>query len=289
MRRLVIAALVVVSTIVSAGIASAEPASSQNDGWEGRYAGFTIGVHWGGDPVRSSASNRQFCPPGTCTHASEMAQAAIQGETGDLPVDLEALTGGGQLGYNWRIAERWIAGLETDIQGLADWQNAASENTSADVSGFAGHSVVSYLTASKRIDFLSTLRGRVGYLVTPRLLVYGTGGLAYGHVHASTNVNHYVTGSGLGAIETEFGSSLSVSRMQGGWTAGGGLEWKLSPSWTAKAEYLYYDLGMASYSGQVAQKITVPLPPEPYFFVNDMNSSTRFNGNIFRIGLNFRF
>ena len=289
MRRLVIAAFVVVSTVASAGIASAEPASPQGDGWEGRYAGVTIGVHWGGDQVRTSASNNQFCPPGTCSHASEAAQAAIQGETGEFPVNVEAVIGGGQFGYNWKLSDRWVAGIETDIQGLADWQNASSASTSADVSGFANHSVVTYLTATKRVDFLGTLRGRVGYLVTPRLLVYGTGGFAYGYVHADTSITHHFTGSGLGAIQTEFGSTSSVSRMQGGWTLGGGFEWMLSPSWSAKTEYLYYDLGTASYNGQVADEIVIPSPPLPYYFVNDVNSSTRFNGNIFRIGLNYRF
>ena len=67
------------------------------------------------------------------------------------------------------------------------------------------------------------MRGRVGYLITPTLLIYGTGGFAYGQVSA-------------------FGFNTTPT----GWTAGGGVEWMFAPHWSAKAEYLYVDLSNMS-------------------------------------------
>jgi outer membrane immunogenic protein len=67
-----------------------------------------------------------------------------------------------------------------------------------------------------------------------------------------------------------------------GWTAGGGLEWMFAPNWTTKLEYLYYDLGSASYTtgayDSVFGAVTVAT-----------RTSTRFEGNIVRVGLNYKF
>ena len=67
------------------------------------------------------------------------------------------------------------------------------------------------------------LRGRLGFLITPTLLVYGTGGFAYGGLNGNGITGNY-------------------SNTRTGWTAGGGVEWMFMPNWSAKAEYLYTDL-----------------------------------------------
>jgi outer membrane immunogenic protein len=143
------------------------------------------------------------------------------------------------------------------------------------------------LSVTKSIDFLGTVRGRLGYLVKPRLLVFGTGGFAFGHVNSSTNISQHLVGP-FGGVQKDFGADYSVSKMLGGWIVGGGFEWMFAPNWTAKIEYLYYDLGVTS-SGQIADPFTIPSPPTTYYFVNDVQTTTRFNGNIVRVGLNYRF
>jgi outer membrane immunogenic protein len=40
---------------------------------------------------------------------------------------------------------------------------------------------------TKSIDWFGTVRGRVGFLVTPQWLLYATGGLAYGETKSSFN------------------------------------------------------------------------------------------------------
>jgi outer membrane immunogenic protein len=79
---------------------------------------------------------------------------------------------------------------------------------------------------TSKLDWFGTVRGRVGYTVG-QALIYGTGGFAYG------NVNN--TGWG--------------SETQTGWVAGGGVEYKFNPSWSAKAEYQYLDLDATDAAG----------------------------------------
>ena len=284
MRHLSVAAAIVVSTIIFARMASAAPPPVYS--WTGWYVGLNAGGTWGSDPVSTTASNSEFCPPGSCGHALAFANASIQGATGEFPGSTDGFIGGGQFGYNWQFANRWLAGFEADFQGLIGADGSSARSSAFAVAGFAGHSVGTDLLVSKSIDFLGTVRGRLGYLVMPRLLVFGTGGFAYGHVKSSLTISQNLIGAGLGSLEASFGMSSNISRMLGGWTIGGGFEWMLAPNWTAKVEYLYYDLGTVTARGQLADRIVSPSPPTTYYFVNDVQSTTRFNGNIVRVGLN---
>ena len=82
-----------------------------------------------------------------------------------------------------------------------------------------------------------------------------------------------------------FGSS-SYSDTRVGWTVGGGVEWMFIPNWSAKLEYLYYDLGSATTSGAyVAGANTAGALQWAYA----STASTRFNGNVVRAGVNYHF
>jgi len=85
-----------------------------------------------------------------------------------------------------------------------------------------------------KLESFGTVRGRVGY-AWDALLVYGTGGLAFGDQRISTR--DLVT-------DTRAGST----HFRTGWTAGGGVEWGFAPGWSAKVEALYFDLGRADYA-----------------------------------------
>ena len=67
------------------------------------------------------------------------------------------------------------------------------------------------------------MRGRAGYAMN-NVLIYATGGLAYGG----------------GARRARRASTKRKSHL--GWTLGGGVEVGLTPNWSAKAEYLYVRL-----------------------------------------------
>jgi outer membrane immunogenic protein len=109
----------------------------------------------------------------------------------------------------------------------------------------AGESLIQSALASKSMDYFGTVRGRIGFLATPTLLVYGTGGLAYGGIHSSTLIGQAITGAP--AVPNIYSAFGSVSNTRVGWTAGGGVEWLFLPNWSIKLEYLYYDLGSVTY------------------------------------------
>jgi hypothetical protein len=123
-----------------------------------------------------------------------------------------------------------------------------------------------------------------GWLAWPSLLVYGTGGLAYGEVKAHTTINQAQVVP-LGSVVSNFGASSSISQIRTGWTAGGGFELMLAQNWSAKIEYLYYDLGTGTSNALLVDPSTTPIP----FFTNNVQTTTHFNGNIVRVGLNYQF
>jgi outer membrane immunogenic protein len=202
--------------------------------------------------------------------------------------------GGGQIGYNWQFYNgRLVAGIEADIQGIAGSRGGSSAWAAAPLATITigdttiPFSLLSNVNVRRSLDYLGTVRGRLGWLFTPTLLVYGTGGLAYGGVNVSlSNFQGIIIGAPFGGlppgtlIPSQFGAS-SFSDTRVGWTAGGGLEWMFWPNWSAKAEYLYYDLGTVAGSA-----VNVGLAGTA---VSISQFSTRFSGNIVRAGVNYHF
>jgi outer membrane immunogenic protein len=89
--------------------------------------------------------------------------------------------------------------------------------------------------ASADLDYLATVRGRVGVAFN-NFLVYGTGGVAFGRVASAGDVT--------ASLGPEFLTLAATGReTHVGWTAGAGVETMLTPNLSAKLEYLYADLG----------------------------------------------
>jgi len=226
--------------------------------WTGFYVGLNAGYTWdeSSSVTVASGSLAPFNPI-----------VGIAG-SGVLGTSVDGFIGGGQIGYNYQFANAFVAGIEADIQGVA-----GSNNGSSSVAAFGP--LTSTISATKSIDYLGTVRGRLGYLVTPSLLIYGTGGLAYGQANLSSSVFQAV-----GGLVGTSSSAFSDTRV--GWTAGGGVEWLFLPKWSAKVEYLYYDLGTVSTSGVIGfTGIAAP--------VATTATSARFNGHVVRAGVNYHF
>jgi len=144
-------------------------------------------------------------------------------------------------------------------------------------------------TPDALLAYLGTVRARFGYLASPTLLAYATGGLAYGNVSGSagfTTTNPAYPAIGFGPT---WGTANFFSATRAGWTLGAGFEWMFAPSFSVKAEYLYYDLGSVTYvlgsSGAVALPGFVGAGSQ--WFTNASTVSTRYSGNILRVGLNY--
>jgi outer membrane immunogenic protein len=256
--------------------------------WTGWYAGINAGGSWSDNSINVNTSNMQ-CFGGSAPSAScILGTAAAQGATGPLSGRGAGFIGGGQFGYNWQF-NSWVAGFETDIQGTrVKATGGSTTSVPVDFGGGPSGSVVTNLSVTKEIDYLGTVRGRLGWLASPTLLVYGTGGLAYGGVKASTNIAQ--TGGALvGGVPDNLGSSSGISQTRTGWTAGGGFEWMFVPRWSVKVEYLYYDLGSVTYNGQEAVLFLPGSGISGPAFINNVQTTTRFTGNIVRAGLNWYF
>ncbi len=154
-------------------------------------------------------------------------------------LDSTAFRGGPYAGYNWQFGPQWVAGVE---------ENWAWANQSKSVSGaFYPGGALGFIPETPNASFSvqttwdASVRGRVGYLVTPDVLIYSTGGAAWMHVQANstcpTGVGQACSpGAAVPAVITD-----STTRL--GWTIGGGIEAHLWGNWLVRGEYRYTDYG----------------------------------------------
>jgi len=224
--------------------------------WTGFYVGLNAGYTWSNsDTVAQTYWDSDAAGLG--------ANALLGNFPSAVTSSVDGFVGGGQIGYNSQVSDKFLWGLEADIQGLASSGGSAT---------LVGPSAVT--TLSRSIDYIGTARGRLGYLITPTLLAFATGGLAYGQTN--------LTASYFGAPTIAAADSYSDLRI--GYAVGGGLEWLFLPGWSAKVEYLYYDLGTASTPGA-----TYAYASALGAQISGAQSTTRFDGHLARAGLNYHF
>lgn len=257
--------------------------------WEGFYAGLNAGYAWdplsetvtAGSLVQNGLDNflaPGFDPPhGVASAAS--ASGASRTNAGNF-------IGGGQIGYNSQF-NKFVLGLEADLQGSNTRNRHDFLRGAASLDFFGAPDIaMTNVEHEKNVDWLGTVRGRAGYLFTPAFLGYATGGLAYGGVRADTFVSQNWGGAALGPLFQSAGAIGHYSAVRLGWTIGGGVEWMFAPNTSLKAEYLYYDLGGATYASS-------PLTTFDTLsgFSNTVIPFTRvkFRGDLARVGLNYHF
>lgn len=244
--------------------------------WSGWYGGVNAGYVDGSSAINTNAVViSSSSTPGT-------APAMASGATSQLSTGNGGGLGGAQLGYNTMLSPTFLAGFEADIQGSSLRNGATAANTTP--SPGSGFSFATAIATSRSLDYIGTVRGRVGAVVTPGMLLYVTGGLAYGGVKSSTSISQIAPGGNAPAM----GTAGSFSDNRAGYTVGAGAEWMVMSKWSVKGEYLYYDLGSANY-GTGGFGFDEGPTNFPGFGVAGIATSTRvhFNGNIVRVGLNY--
>jgi outer membrane immunogenic protein len=222
--------------------------------WTGWYAGLNAGAVWGDDSVSWAAAGG----PGLGFNPAGAANINLNSPG---HVRTVGFTGGGQAGYNLQV-QSFVAGVEADVE------YTGIDGTRA----FLSTVFANPYAQSVRSDWLGTLRGRLGFAYGP-LLFYGTGGLAVAQLKYSDN---FLGLHGIGPIN----SSVDYSP-RAGWTAGGGAEWAFAPHWSAKAEYLFVDLG-----SQTDSASTVAANNGEVAVIGHAHSFTE---NIARLGVNYRW
>ncbi len=255
--------------------------------WSGFYVGLNAGYSWSA----SNSVNTLGLPAFSNTSGLNNAgAAAIMNSLAALNTSTIA-TGnqggfllGGQLGYNYQMGSL-LAGVETDIAGIFGSATSAAIPTVQSLApfGYPRESWTGIASASKKVDWLGTLRGRLGFIPAPAFLLYVTGGMAYGGVQASYS-SFQQESAGPAVYPPLFGiGAYSGTRV--GYTLGAGAEWMFAQNWSAKLEYLYYDLGSATFSAGPLIQTTVGIP----WGAAAPQSATRFNGHVVRAGVNYHF
>jgi len=112
-------------------------------------------------------------------------------------------------GYNWQ-QDNFVYGAEADLGYNG---TKGSDNGLSAKSGIEG-----------------SLRARLGYAVTPEILLYGTGGLAA----KNQKIDDSVTG-------------VNDSKAMLGWTAGAGTDIKITDNVFGRVEYRYTDYGSKNF------------------------------------------
>lgn len=252
----------------------APPASPPVFTWTGLYIGLNTGYTWtASDPITLSTVNLIDDSRGG------FGPASAAGATGTVRARLDGFFFGGQAGYNWQFSERLIAGLEADIQG------AGVRGGNGQLSVFpapAGYAATSF-KLNRQLEFLSTVRGRLGYAVTPTLMAYVTGGFAFGGANLSGAVAQSLR-PGILLSETVRGDHFDILT---GWTVGAGAEMALGRNLSAKLEYLFYDLGELWLANPSLRHDRI-FDRTPVVY-DATGAHARYSGHILRAGLNYRF
>lgn len=196
MRKLLLLTTLLASPAFSADLPLKAPLNSPSpfivDYWTGFYAGFNAGYGW----------------------APQGFQAFDVVPLAELSASPQGFVGGVHAGYGGKIANNFYLGIEGD-----------GDLATIDGTG----SAPGFVSATSKNNFLASIRGRFGFIITPNVLLYGTAG--YGFGSGQFTVTDVATG---------FATAVSPTR--GGLAWGGGLEFALpQTNWLARAEYLQYD------------------------------------------------
>jgi outer membrane immunogenic protein len=234
--------------------------------WTGFFIGANAGAGW-------SRESYATVPGGTLiTDPFDGSLGWFQSFTGSSTA---GVSGGGQAGFNWQTSNTLVLGVETDIQ----YYGAIVRNSGAFTSTVPPGTATLLNQFTSRTPWLGTLRGRVGITPDPNVLLYATGGLAYGR----ENINATVTVNSGGFLVENFPFNMSGTMI--GYAVGGGAEWMLPANWSIKAEYLF-----ASLRGNQQQTVATSVLGPAALLTDIMTlSSSRDQLNIVRIGLNYRF
>jgi outer membrane immunogenic protein len=236
-------------------------ALTQPVNWSGFYVGGNAGYGWS-DPTTTTSNNNYV----TAFNSSVFVPL----NPGQYTIKNNGGIAGIQAGYNYQIS-RTVLGIESDF----NWSNVnGSANYSAVCSGFLGVLLNCTYSQSQKLDWLVTARGRLGFLVAPETMIYGTGGLAFGH----TNVSQSLHSSGFAGT---FDATSTNSNTNTGWVVGAGIESMIVPNWMVRLEYMHYDLGTVV---SIAPISTAAGPTG-----TSTETNFRVNGDLARAGLIYKF
>jgi outer membrane immunogenic protein len=221
--------------------------------WNGLHLGFNVGT--------GSGNGDTFVNP--LPTATQFVNLLPQ----TLHPDPSGVLGGGVMGLSWQ-RHSLVYGFEGDVSATdIGGTKTVTPITQNNGTPFPG---AGFVSAHQDIPWMITLRPRVGFAFS-RLLVYGTGGVAFARVNYVGDTDFRPVGT------TQY--LAAPNKTQTGWTAGGGAELAFAKHWGMKGEYLHYDLGSVSMTANPQ----ISLPPFQVAY------TWQTTGNMARFGLNYHF
>ncbi len=223
--------------------------------WTGPYVGGQIGYGWG----PSAFDLLGFNPANN---------ALFVITSGHSP---SGVVGGAHVGYLYQI-NQFVVGVEGSVDGTS-----LSANAQFFVPSFAvGNDV---LTAHVTSDVQGSIRGKLGF-AWDRVLIYGTGGVAFGAFSGNLFLNGQTPAFFPFAIGNRFFSNTRT-----GWTAGGGIQVAVLDNWWVFAEYRYSDFG--SFNNTLSNFFAPGGNLLANAFVN--NNNPHLQENQVQVGFSYRF
>ena len=274
---LVFAALAASGLACAADLPTKAPAINPIYSWTGFYIGGNIGYSWG-------KTDTEAAFPGLAANIPQ-GVANVPGSSFSGSTNLNGWISGAQIGYNFQF-DNWLAGIETDLQASGEKGDFNDQGVASSVASTCCGGVEVEITGSNtttyeaKISWFGTVRGRFGW-ASNGLLLYGTGGVAYGRVNLSgtTTLSGTITcvsHCGLW-LPVSFANStpFGTSGINVGWALGGGLEGAVPnmSNFTWKVEYLHIDLGSLDLAATTA----------------GVSAHARFTDDIGRVGVNYHF
>jgi outer membrane immunogenic protein len=183
--------------------------------------------------------------------------------------DLSGFIGGGQLGCNLQVGV-WVWGVEVDgsATNKSGQQNAATGPNLA-IGPNVFQNPLNFWELQER--WLVTARGRLGWTIWDKTMVYVTGGAAWAKIDSS-----------LWVIGNQIATGIQQTNTRSGWTVGGGLEYALGYGWSVKGEFLYVDFGDWNTLNCVAVG-----PGCPTGTITNVNVNLK--DYVWRAGMNYKF
>jgi outer membrane immunogenic protein len=229
------AALVSLAAIGSAGAADISlkaPTPAPVYDWTGFYIGVSLTDRLSDATWTTTCLQPGFAPCGTAFPNRLATQNAI-------PLNSNNVGPGGYAGYNWQY-QNLLLGVEAD----GHWIDSSAFSfgiPGAEDPTVAGSPGLD--TAKVRETWDASVRGRIGYVVTGTVLLYGTGGVSWMHVESSATCATPFPMGWCAANSPFLNTTQTLSTTRTGWTAGGGIEVMVTRNWLARAEYRYANYG----------------------------------------------
>lgn len=286
MKKIALSFIVVVifsysNFIFSASLNTINPSLN----WTGFYIGGNAGYWESPNKTVTTTGSPRFINQAFELGSSNIANALAQMAINNFWLNPYGFIGGGQAGYNYQYSNGFLLGVNIDFDGLTNSNNSYALQKTVNLVDF-DESYVGSLAFKQKINYLGTVRARLGYLCNPTVLLYATGGFAYGNVTLDTT---WTAQESLGpTVFPAITAQNNINKTLTGWTAGVGVEWLFKPHWSAGFEYTYYDLDNVNSSVTLAQ-INGSLSPAILWGSAAANAALSVAFSTIRVGINYHF